>query len=137
MQYRLNRFVSIISFRVVPLVLIQVFLLVYSWRVHYSEYVKPRALFFHANGLSPLTIANALAKEGLVATRQGLAKFIKRYQETGSVWRRPGSGRLSKVTPVVRIAVKEQMQTDDKTTAVQLSALLQSKGYNLSLHNPS
>ena len=98
----------------------------------YSDYLKRRAMFFHAKGLSPPAIADALAEEGLVATRQGLAKFIRRFKETGSIKRCPGSGRPSKVTPEVKAVVEAQMREDDETTAVQLCALLRSKGYNIS-----
>ena len=98
----------------------------------YSDYLKRRALFFHAKGLSPPAIADALAEEGLVATRQGLAKFIRCFKETGSIKRCPGSGRPSKVTPEVKAVVEAQMREDDETRAVQLCALLRSKGYNIS-----
>ena len=98
----------------------------------YSDYLKRCALFFHAKGLSPPATADALAEEGLVATRQGLAKFIRRFKETGSIPRCPGSGRPSKVTAEVKAVVEAQMWEDDETTAVQLCALLRSKGYNIS-----
>ena len=99
----------------------------------YSDYLKCRALAFHADGLSPSAIADALSQEGLTATRQGLAKFLRRVEETGSLERRPGSGRPSKVTPQVMAIVEVQMQRDDETTATQLRALLLRKGYKLSL----
>ena len=104
------------------------------WRENempYSDYLKHRALFFHAKGLSPPAIADTLTEEGLVTTRQGLAKFIRRFKETGSMKRCPGSGRPSKVTPEVKAMVEAQMREDDQTT-VQLCALLRSKGCNIS-----
>ena len=99
----------------------------------YSEYLKRRALVHHAQGLSASGIAHALAKEGLVATRQGIAKYLRRVEETGNLHRRPGSGRPSKMTPQAMRIVEAQMQRDDETTATQLRALLLSKGYNISL----
>ena len=65
----------------------------------YCDYLKCRALQLHAEGLSPTAIINALAQEGLVASRNGLAKFLCRVEQTGSLERRPGSGRPSKVMP--------------------------------------
>ena len=59
----------------------------------YSDYLKRRALFFRSHGLSPGTVTVRLREEGLKASRQGLAKFFKRYDATGSTTRRPGSGR--------------------------------------------
>ena len=63
----------------------------------YTDYLKQRALAFYAQGLAPPGTADALAAEGLIATRQGLAKLIKRYFKTGTIRRctSPGSGRPS------------------------------------------
>ena len=51
----------------------------------------------------------------------------------GSIGRCPGSGRKTKVTPEVLAIVDSKMREDDETTACQLHALLNSKGYFLSL----
>ena len=57
-------------------------------------------------------------------------KFLVKFIESGSVARKPGSGRPSKVTAEVRKIIEEAMRTDDETTAkanlessVSLSAL--------------
>ena len=102
-------------------------------KMPYSDYLKRRALAFHAEGLSPAAISDALAHEGLTATRQGLAKLIRRVEETGNLERRPGSGRPSKITPQVKAIIDDQMKRDDETTATQLRGLLLTEGYNLSL----
>lgn len=47
--------------------------------------------------------------------------------------RLPGSGRPSKITPVIKRIVEDRMQEDDETTAVQLFQLLKEKGYSISL----
>ena len=65
-----------------------------------------------------------------MATRQGIKKFLDRYEETGTLERRPGSGRPSRITQAVRV---EQMRSDDETTAVQLATLLNRRGYRFSL----
>ena len=49
------------------------------------------------------------------------------------MYRLPGSGRPSKVTPAIKQIVEDKMQEDDETTAVQLFHLLKSKGHPLSL----
>ena len=51
----------------------------------YSDYLKHRALHFHAMGLTPQAIADALAAEGLSATRKGLALLINCYNTTGTL----------------------------------------------------
>ena len=94
----------------------------------YSDYLKCRTLQLHAEGLSPTAIVDALALEGLLASRHGLEKFLSRVEQTGSLERRPGSNRPSKVTPQAMAIVEAQMQGDDETTATQLRALLSSKG---------
>ena len=98
----------------------------------YSEYLKRRAFVLHSKGLSARAIVDNLADEGLHPTQQGIAKFIRRVEGTGSFERQPGSGRPSKVTPQVEAIVEAQMRKDDETTAEQLRALLRSKGHDLS-----
>ena len=58
-------------------------------------------------------------------------KVLKKYRETGSISRRPGSGIPSKVAREVKQMVEEQMGLDDKTTAHQLHALLLRHGINI------
>lgn len=82
------------------------------WKMLYSEYMKRRALFYQAQGLSPSGIAHALAQEGLVATRQGIAKSLWWVEETGNLHRRPGSGRQSKMMPQALSIVEAQMQNN-------------------------
>ena len=59
------------------------------------------------DGFKAPTIAKILAKENLPATRQGIQKFLKKYTECGSIGRKEGSGRKSKLTAEVRRLVDE------------------------------
>ena len=63
----------------------------------------------------------------------GIAKFLKHYEETGSIGRRPGSGRPSKATEEIKQFVNEQMRLDDETTAYQLHQMLIQRGHAISL----
>ena len=54
-------------------------------------------------------------------------------KETGSIGRRPGSGRPSKITEEIKQIVEEQMRKDDETSAFQLHTLLLSRGHYLSI----
>ena len=56
--------------------------------------------------------------------------MLTRFEETGTIGRREGSGRLTKITPAVKAVVDAQMRLDDET---QLYALLRLKGFNISL----
>ena len=98
----------------------------------YTNYVKLRILHHHFQDLKPYSIAKALETEGIQVFRFGVHKFIIMYHETGSIGRRPGSGRISKVTGHVKTLVEEQMQRDDETTAHQLHQLLLEHGVNIS-----
>jgi len=52
----------------------------------YSEYIKLRILYLHYKlGYYPAAIARALDEEVLRATREGVAKILKRYKRTGDV----------------------------------------------------
>ena len=95
----------------------------------YSDYLRRRVLVHHSRGLSTRATADALSDEGLRATRQGIVKFLRRVQETGSLERQPGSGRPSSMTLQMLGHVEEQMRRDDGTMAQQLLMLLHRHGY--------
>ena len=52
-----------------------------------------------------------------MASRRGIGKFLVKFIESGSVARKPGSGRPSKATAKVQKIIEEAMHTDDETTA--------------------
>ena len=54
------------------------------------------------------------------ASRRGIAKFLKKYKDSGTIARHPGCGRPSRVTDEIKKIVEEQMRADDETTAHQL-----------------
>ena len=65
----------------------------------YNTYKKQRILSLYSQGLKAPTIAKILREEGqLRCTRVGVAKFLKKFEETGSLSRRSGSGRPTKIT---------------------------------------
>lgn len=99
----------------------------------FTEYTKKRILLFQAQGYRPPKIAKILEGEGIVVSRRGVAKFLSRVRATGLTARRAGSGRPTKLTAEVKEIIEAAMRNDDETTAVQLHALLVSKGHNLSL----
>ena len=99
----------------------------------YSTYKQLRILFYYFKGYWSTNIHKCLMKEGMITSRSGICKFIRRYKETGSIGRRPGSGRPSKITEEIKQIVEEQMKKDDETSAFQLHALLLSRGHYLSI----
>lgn len=87
----------------------------------YSSYMKLQILHYNSKGFKPYTIAVMLEKyDNITASQRGIAKFLKVYEETHTIARRPGSGQLSKITVSVKELVEQQMQCDDETTATQL-----------------
>ena len=54
--------------------------------------------------------------------------LIRKLSQGGSVARKPGSGRPTKVTQQVKDLIEEQMQTDDRTTAAELKHMLEVNG---------
>ena len=100
----------------------------------FSDYKKQRILFHHYQGKHKApTIVRLLRREGLSASRQGVADFLKRFNNTGTIKRKPGSGRPSKVTAEIKAIVEQQMRIDDETSATQLHTLQNNRGYPLSL----
>ena len=99
----------------------------------YSSYKKERIIYLHSKGLKAPTIKKILAKEGMIASREEIHKFIERFKESGCCARRAGSGRPSKITDDIKRIVEIQMQEDDETTAYQIHGLLVKNGYQLSI----
>ena len=99
----------------------------------YSTYKLQRILYYYFQGYKAPTISQLLREENLRASRVGIAKFLKKYKETGSIGRRPGSGRPSRITSEIKAIVEQQMRKDDETTATQLHTLLSDHGYSVSL----
>lgn len=99
----------------------------------FSEYQKQRMLHYYFLGYRAPTIAAMLKKERVKAGRKGVHQFIRRYRQTGSIARRPGSGPKPKITSEIMQVVEQQMRLDDKTTVMQLHRLIEEKGYSMSL----
>ena len=90
----------------------------------YSDYVKLRILFYRRSGKSLQEIIRSLAEEGHVATKAGVAKFISRYNETGTITCAPGGGQKSKMTAEAKQIIEEQMEKNDETMGKELQKLL-------------
>ena len=99
----------------------------------YSSYKRQRILHYYLLGYKAPTIVKLLREEKLLASRQGIQKFLIHYRKTGSIEKSAGSGRRSKISEEVRNMVENQMRLDDETTAYQLHSLLTSKGIAISL----
>lgn len=99
----------------------------------FCDYTKQRILFHYYRGLRSTSIAAKLAKEGGKVSVVGVWKFIRRYEETGSIARKPGSGRPTVITPEIEAIVEQQMMLDDETTAIQLHRILAASGHTISL----
>ena len=51
----------------------------------FSTYKKLRIVFFHRKGLKAPGIGKCLFQEGMMASKQEIHKFIKRFEATGSI----------------------------------------------------
>ena len=97
-------------------------------------FTKQRILYHRQRDLRPAEIQRVHQEtEGIVASRQGIAKFIGRYVESGTIARRSGSGLESRITDEVKKIVEEAMRQDDETTAYQLHVILTRPSISLSL----
>ena len=99
----------------------------------YTTYKKQRILHYYLKGHRAPTIRKRLLYEGLFCSRRGVYSFLRNFEETGMISRKPGSGCPSKVTREVKEFVEQQMQRDDETTAYQLHQLLNEAGHQISI----
>ena len=64
----------------------------------FSDYQKQRILYYRRLGKSHAEIARRLTEEGHRATKVVVLKFLRRYNQTGTHSRKPGTGKASKMT---------------------------------------
>ena len=57
----------------------------------YSTYKLQRILYYYFQGYKAPTISKFLREETLKVSRVGIAKFLKKYAEMGSIGRRPAT----------------------------------------------
>lgn len=96
--------------------------------------VKRKILQLKSAGQSSQLIATALRREyAVTVSRQAIDRFIRYYEQSQSLVRKPGSGRQSKLTPTIYQIVEAKMQSDDETTATQLQHILYQSGFYISL----
>ena len=98
-----------------------------SSMVH-SDYVKHRILFYCRLGKSYADVSLYLSEEEHKASKMGVYKFLKRYQETGTISRRSGSGQASKISPKAKHIIDQQMTKDDESTGMELQKILAEDG---------
>ncbi len=95
-----------------------------------GEYAKLRIVHYHSLGLKLTAITHVLAREdGIVVNRSSVYHFVKKFQETGYIDRKLGSGRPTKIMPEILSIVEQQMQLDYETTAMQLQKVLVDSGH--------
>ena len=92
----------------------------------FNDYTKRTILFYHAP-----TITARLGEEGIVVSRRGVSDFLLHVETTGSIARRPGSGRPSKQTDEVKDTIENAMRADYKTTVKELCEQLTAQGSTL------
>ena len=100
----------------------------------YSDYTKRRILFHEQRGLGVRDIVHILTvEEGLKVSKSGIYQFLKTYKEHGTLSRKSGSGRPTKVTGNIKKIVDESLEVNDEKTAVELKNILGAKGCHLSV----
>ena len=100
----------------------------------FSTYIKLRIVHYQSKCYKPYTIANLMKENDEISvSRYGVAKFLKVYQTTGTIERRPGSGRMSSITWKIKELVEGKIKEDDETTATQLHSMLADNGITISL----
>ena len=66
----------------------------------FNNYQKQRILYHYLQSYRAPTIHRLVQEEMISASRYGIAKFIKKFEETGCITKLPGSGCPSKIMAV-------------------------------------
>ena len=98
----------------------------------FSDYTKHQILLLRRQGNYPTKISKLLQDEGIAASRRGISKFLLKYEESGTITRKKGSGCTAKINEVIKGKIEEYMTKDDETTAKQLGDLLAKEGHAIS-----
>lgn len=100
----------------------------------FTDYTKQRILSFHWKGCRVSEIVEYLVLEDHIrVSKHGVRRFLKRYEDSGTIARKPGSGLPPKLTPAIQRLIEVTMRADDETTATQLQAILAARGIYVSL----
>ena len=100
----------------------------------YSDYTKQRILSLYWQGCKVSAIVEFLVLEdGIKSTKQGIRQFLKRYQLTQTIARKPGSGLPPKLSPSLLQLVEDTTRDDDETTATQLQVIFAARNVYVSL----
>ena len=97
-----------------------------------TRYAKLRILVHFMARNRPSKIQQLLQDEEIIISRVSIWKFLSRFKRTGTIARKEGSGRPTKITPQLMKIVEQQMSDDDETTALQLCKILNDKGVAIS-----
>ena len=102
----------------------------------FSDYTKQRILSMYWQGYRVGKIMEYLVLEdGILSSKQGIRQFLKLYQESGSIARKPGSGSPPKLSPPVQQLIEDVMRSDEETMATQLQAMLASRHIYVALND--
>ena len=86
----------------------------------FTEYEKRRMQHFNKRGFSLAEIVKCLHEENISASKTGVWSFLRKYDQTGDINRKKGSGSTTLITEEIRKLIDTSMERDDETTAFQL-----------------
>ena len=99
-----------------------------------SDYCKQRILSLHWHGYKiSVIVDHLLLEDEIVTTKQSVRLFLKRFEQYGTIARKPGSGLAPRISPAIQDLIDHAMREDDETTATQLQSMLASYGVYISL----
>ena len=100
----------------------------------FSDYSKQRILSLFWNGSKVSEIVDTLVLEDqILVSKQGVRQFLKRYEQSKTISRKPGSGLPPKLSPDIKKIIEDTMRRDDETTATQLQSILAARNICVSL----
>ena len=86
----------------------------------FSDYQKQRTLYYRPLGKTHVEIARCLTEEGRRATKVGVLKFLRRYQQTGHS---PASSCVALMASSRLILCAKKMKCADTHTGTDTGAI--------------
>ena len=98
----------------------------------YSVYKCLRILSLAKDGYNAPTIVKLLVDEDLKIRSQGVLKFQKKYEATGTIdYEGRRNGRKTKLTSEIKSLIDNKMESDDEATLKELQQMLSQSGHKL------
>ena len=98
-----------------------------------SKYARQRIVHLKRRRFHNFEVVEMLKRENISTTASTVRRFYNRFCDTGSIERRPGSGRPTLLSVSMLNSIDQMMHGDNETTTAQIRTHLHAQGMEMSV----